>query len=115
MTFDFFTDRRLRDIQKSVEHLRRAASTPNPFAAKQADIETLQQEVGELRLLVAVLYRLLLDQRQFELNDVLAQLSALDASDGKRDGQFCGDAVTGSPQVASEPADDHPFPNIRLS
>jgi hypothetical protein len=114
MSLDFFDHYRLREIQRSVDHLRKAATTPNPFAPKQADIETLQQEVGELRLLVAVLYRLLLTKGEISDTEVHAMISSLDASDGNRDGRFAGDAVSGNPQVAP-PADDNPMPKIRVS
>ena len=117
MSLDMFNRFHLREIQRSVEQLRKAATVPaapNPFAAKQADVETLQQEVGELRLLVAVLYRLLLTNGQFTETEVHALISSLDASDGKRDGQFAGEAVSGTPIVAP-PEDENPFPKIRTS
>lgn len=115
MSYDLFDHFRLREIQRNVEHLRKAATIPNPFAAKHADIETLQQEVGELRLLVAVLYRLLLTKGQVTETEVHALISSLDAADGKRDGRFTGDAVSGNPQVATPPAEDNGMPKIRVS
>jgi len=114
MSFDMLDHFRLREIQRTVEHLRKGSATPNPFAPKQADVETLQQEVGELRLLVAVLYRLLLDKGQFSDTEVHALLSTLDAADGQRDGRFSGDAVSGVPK-SEPPPDDNPFPKIRVS
>jgi hypothetical protein len=111
--YDIFDHYRLREIQKDLEHLRKASYKPNPFTAKQADIETLQQEVGELRLLVAVLYRLILDKGLAAETDIHALLSALDSSDGNRDGAFHGDAVTGSPRV-EPPEPENPFPKIRV-
>ena len=113
MSLDLFDHFRLRDIQRSVEQLRKAATTPNPFTAKQADIVTLQQEVGELRLLVAVLYRLLLTKGQFTEGEINSLIASLDASDGSRDGQFQGDAVTGTPEV--EPVEENGMPKIRVS
>src|SRR5688500_10191795 len=96
---DFFDHYRLRAIQEDVEHLRKASYKPNPFAPKQADVEALQQEVGELRLLVAVLYRLILDKGLATEAEVHTLISSLDAADGKRDGAFQGDAVSGAPRV----------------
>jgi hypothetical protein len=116
MSFDFFTHWRLRDIQRSVDHLRAAAQRPSPFAPQQADIKALQQEVGELRLLTAVLYRLLLDKGHLLEPDVHALIASLDAADGRRDGAFQGDPVSGEARSSSEPPeDDNPFPKIRVS
>jgi hypothetical protein len=113
MSLDFFDHFRLRDIQRNVEQLRKASLTPNPFAAKQADVLTLQQEVGELRLLVAVLYRLLLTKGQFTEGEINKLIASLDASDGNRDGQFQGDPVAGTPKV--EPVEENGMPKIRVS
>lgn len=114
MSFDIFDHYRLREIQRDVERLRKNAATPNPFAPKQADIEALQQEVGELRLLVAVLYRLVLDKGQASEAEIHALLGSLDAADGQRDGQFNGDPVTGIAKP-EPPPDENPFPKIRVS
>lgn len=112
----FFKDYRLHNIERSLEHLRKSASTPNPFAPKQADIETLQAEVGELRLLVAVLYRLLLDKGQCTETEIQALLSTLDIADGKRDGAFHGDAVSGEQLVKPELVEEeNALPKIRVS
>lgn len=113
MEFNIYDHYRLQRIEKSLDHLRKSQATPNPFAPKQADIESLQAEVGELRLLVAVLYRLLLTKGGIDENEVHALVSSLDAADGRRDGQFQGDAISGAPQVAP-PTDDNPFPKIRV-
>ena len=72
MSFDYFDHYRLRSIEQSLQHLRKTVATPNPFAPKQGDVEALQREVGELRLLVAVLYRLLLDKGQCSETEVNA-------------------------------------------
>lgn len=115
MSFDFFQDQRLRRIEKSVEHIRKASSTPNPFAPKQADIEDLQAEVAQLRLLVAVLYRALLNKGVASEAEIHQLLAELDAADGKRDGGFDGDPVSGAAIVQAEsPDDDNPFPKIRV-
>lgn len=115
MSFDFFERLRLGRIEKSIEYIRKAAATPNPFAPKQADVEDLQSEVAQLRLLVAVLYRLVLDKQVASETEIHALLSELDSADGKRDGGFQGDPVTGVPIVASEPPEeDNPLPRIRV-
>jgi len=111
--FDIFDHFRLREIQRDVEHLRKAAYRPNPYGPKQADVEALQQEVGELRLLVAVLFRIMLDKGVAANTDIHALLAALDMSDGNRDGAFQGDAVTGAPRV-EPPEPENPFPKIRV-
>ncbi len=112
----FFNDYRLHNIERSLEHLRKASSIPNPFAAKQADIKTLQKEVGELRLLVAVLYRLLLDKGTCTEAEIHTLLSTLDIADGKRDGAFHGDAVSGQPVVKPEVVEeDNGLPKIRVT
>lgn len=112
MSFDHFGD--YQRLAKSIEHIRKAASTPNPFAPKQADIEALQVEVAELRLLVAVLYRALLNKGVTSEADLQQLIAELDAVDGKRDGGFKGDPVSGKVIVKAEPPeDDNPFPKIR--
>jgi hypothetical protein len=116
MSADFFDHYRLRSIEQSLQHLRKTVATPNPFAPKQADIEVMQREVGELRLLVAVLYRLLLDKGHCNETEVNALLSSLAIADGKRDGAFQGDAVSGAPLVEPELVeDDHAMPKIRVN
>lgn len=116
MSDSFFGHYRLRSIEKSLDHLRKAASTPNPFAPKQADIETLQAEVGELRLLVAVLYRVVLDKGLCNEAEIHTLLSTLDIADGKRDGAFQGDAVSGAPLVQPEIVEEeNPMPKIRVT
>lgn len=110
---DLFEHFRLSSIEKSLDHLRQTASRPNPFAAKQTDIETLQQEVGELRLLVATLYRLILDKGLATEGEVHTLLSSLDSADGRRDGAFQGDAVSGTPRV-DPPEAEGQFPKIRV-
>lgn len=118
MSSDYFTYYRLRSIEKSLDRLRSSTSIPNPFAPKQSDVETLQAEVGELRLLVAVLYRLVLDKgigNEAEINTLLSQL---DLADGKRDGAFRGDAVSGTQLVQPElppEEDDNAMPKIRVT
>ena len=109
---DLFEHFRLTNIEKSLDHLRQAVSRPNPFAARQADIETLQREVGELRLLVAVLYRAVLDKGLATEPEIHHLLSSLDSADGRRDGSFQGDPVTGVPRV-EPPEPENPFPKIR--
>jgi hypothetical protein len=116
MSFDYFDHYRLRSIEQSLQHLRKAAATPNPFVPKQADVETLQREVGELRLLVAVLYRLLIDKGQCSETEVNALLSTLDLADGRRDGAFHGDAVSGQPLVKPEVVEEENLlPKIRVT
>ncbi len=115
MTLNFSEWLRLGRVEQSVEHLRKAASTPNPFAPKQADIEDLQAEVGQLRLLVAVLYRLVLSKGVASEAEIHQLLAEFDAADGKRDGGFDGDPVSGAAIVKAEsPEDDNPFPKIRV-
>lgn len=116
MSADYFERYRLRSIEQSLQHLRKTVATPNPFAPKQGDVETLQREVGELRLLVAVLYRLLLDKGHCNETEVNALLSSLDIADGKRDGAFHGDAVSGQPLVKPELVEEeNSLPKIRVT
>jgi hypothetical protein len=109
---DLYEHYRLVSIEKRLDKLRQATSQPNPFAPKQADIETLQQEIGELRLLVAVLYRVILDKGLAAEPEIHHLLSTLDSVDGRRDGAFQGDAVAGVPRV-EPPEPENPFPKIR--
>ena len=110
---DFFTYYKLQSIEQGLKRLRHTPT--NPFAAQKSDVDALQREVGELRLLVAVLYRVLLDQGQCNEAEIHALISRLDLADGKRDGTFQGDAVSGQPVVNPEMvAEDNGLPKIRV-
>lgn len=111
MSFDYF---KLAQTIRTVENLQKAALIPNPFAPKQADIEALQQEVGELRLHVAVLYRLLLTKGLLTKDEIHDLMNSLDQADGKDDGQFAGDPVSGV-SVATHPAEEPEYPDIRTT
>jgi hypothetical protein len=113
MSFDFL-NLRLYQTVEWVEQMKRAAATPNPFAVKQADIGALQQEIGELRLHIAVLYRLLLTKDLITEAEIHDLISSLDLADGKPDGQFDGDPVSGI-SVAMHPAEEPTYPEIRTT
>lgn len=98
-------------LYRTVEHLKKTAGIPNPFVANKTDIAGLQQEVGELRLHIAVLYRLLLTKGFFTEAEVQSLIDSIDLADGNADGQFDGDPVTGVP-IAEDPA-DITYPEIR--
>jgi len=113
MAFDFL-NLRLAEAVKTVEQMKKAAGIPNPFAPKQADVEALQQKVGELRLQVAVLYRLLLTKGLITDAEIHELLESLDQADGKADGQFDGDPISGI-SVATHPTEEITYPEIRTN
>jgi hypothetical protein len=113
MAFDFFNFR-LADAVETVEHWKKASRIPNPFTAQKSDIEALQQQVGELRLQVAVLYRLLLSKGLLTETEIQDLLKELDLADGKADGQFDGDPISGI-SVADHPAEEPVYPEIRIN
>lgn len=105
------TDRqRIRSLQTQVERLRSNLSKPNPFAPKQGDIEQLQVDVAEVRLHVAVLFRLLKEAGIASQAAIERCLVDLDAADGMIDGQFDGNPLTGEP---APPPPVEPLPHIR--
>ncbi|WP_425617945.1 hypothetical protein NA78x_001635 [Anatilimnocola sp. NA78] len=110
---DFFVNdhQRIRNLQSQVERLRTSLSRPNPFAPKQGDIEQLQVEVAELRLQVAVLIQVLIQSGIATQPDLERCLADLDAADGKIDGQFDGNPVTGEP---APPPPPEQLPKIRV-
>jgi hypothetical protein len=104
MAFDFFHSLQLAETIQNVKHLKKAAGIPNSFAAQKSNIEALQLELGVLRLQVAVLYQLLLTKGLFTQADIQEMLESLDLADGKADGQFDGDPISGI-SVANNPAE----------
>jgi hypothetical protein len=95
MAFDFFHSLQVAETIKTVKHLKKSAGIPNSFAAQKSDIQALQLEVGVLRLQVAVLYQLLQTKGLFTQAEIQKVLESLDLADGKADGQFDGDPISG--------------------
>lgn len=95
MAFDFFHSLQVAETIKTVKHLKKAAGIPNSFAAQKSEIQALQLEVGVLRLQVAVLYQLLQTKGLFTQAEIQKVLESLDLADGKADGQFDGDPISG--------------------
>jgi hypothetical protein len=111
---DYFRRLALDDLRKQINQLRRNLNSPNPSDAALSEVERLQAEIGELRLYVAVLFRLLFNRELTNLGEVTELLKLLDAADGQEDQAFEGDVITGEPAPRPDPGPEEPQPNLRV-
>jgi hypothetical protein len=100
----------IQDQAAEIDRLKRQMR--NPFDSGSSDVETLRAENAELRLYVAVLFRLLISKGIASDDEVRKLINRIDAADGAMDAGFNGDVVTGRPVSNTDltaRGNDNPF------
>jgi hypothetical protein len=104
------------DIQDQADEIARLKQhMRNPFDASPSDVNSLRTENAELRLYVAVLFRLLISKGIASEDEVRTLINRIDAADGAVDAGFKGDVVTGRPVARTgltARGDDNPFRDL---
>ena len=88
---NFGTRMDVAECEKMIEELYREATRKNRINHSQDDrIAELEKENGELKLYLAVLFRVLVSKEVFDLEEFRRLVEVIDREDGKADGQFDG-------------------------
>jgi len=85
----------LRKQREDIAQLKQHLQTRPVGATTESEVERLRAEIGELRLYVATLFRLLITKGVASQEDVRSIIRLIDGEDGKTDKAFKGDVLTG--------------------
>lgn len=84
---------KISSLNKEVDRLKQSAPSPAHTESMQAQLDHLRAENGELRLYIAVLFRVMKLKGIIGRDELVDLLKQIDIEDGKSDKSLAGDVL----------------------